>query len=492
MGSPERLLKLYKKAWEGHIRQYTEARAPGIEMAEHGMYWREFVTAFDWEHNGEGLAAFHFYGLGKPDDPLYRRRVRRFAGFYTGEDRYANNYDAQHKIIRSLHNGSRGSKISPASEAEWGGLAVEGQPERHTNYATASNIRGDHPLNLCSTTLAMNAYMLAHEDKYRAWLLEYVSAWRDRIIENGGNIPTNIGLDGTVGGEWGGKWYGGVFGWNFWPQTASRNYYTRGPRIALGEALMLTADQGFAEPLRRQINNLYEAKRVEDGRILLPNKHGDEGWYGYSRNQHFDVQKDIYLWSMNRADRERIQDDPWISYLDGRNPGYPLKALQGDLARLRTKVKGLREDQSTPDSRGSDYSQRFNPVATNVLVNLTVGGNSPGSAGNVLHSRLRYFDPVERRAGLPEDVAALVSKITEQGVVVTLVNASQVEARTVTVQAGAYGEHQIRLVERNGQSIPVNSAHFEVLLKAGSGATVALAIERYRHQPTLAFPWQRD
>ncbi len=492
LGSPERLLKLYKKAWEGHIRQYTEARAPGIEMAEHGMYWREFVTAFDWEHNGEGLAAFHFYGLGKPDDPLYRRRVRRFAGLYTGEDPYAKNYDARHKIIRSLHNGSRGPKISPAGEAEWGGLAVEGQPERHTNYATASNIRGDHPLNLCSTTLAMNAYMLTHEDKYRAWLLEYVSAWRDRIIENGGNIPTNIGLDGTIGGEWGGKWYGGVFGWNFWPQTASRNYYIRGPRIALGEALMLTADQGFAEPLRRQINNLYEAKRVEDGRILLPNKHGDEGWYGYSRNQHFDVQRDIYLWSMNRADSERIKDDPWISYLDGRNPGYPLKALQGDLARLRAKVKGLREDQSTPDSRGSDYSQRFNPVATNTLVNLTVGGNSPGSAGNVLHSRLRYFDPVERRAGLPADVAALVSKITEQGVVITLVNTSQVEARTVTVQAGAYGEHQIRLVERNGQSIPVNSTHFEVLLKAGSGATVALAIERYRHQPTLAFPWQRD
>ena len=78
----------------------------------------------------------------------------------------------------------------------------------------STNIRGDHPLNLNVTNLAMHAYMLTHEAKYRAWLLEYVDAWRNRIEANGGNIPSNIGLDGTIGGEWGGKWYGGVFGWD--------------------------------------------------------------------------------------------------------------------------------------------------------------------------------------------------------------------------------------------------------------------------------------
>ena len=161
---------------------------------------------------------------------------------------------------------------------------------------------------------------------------------------------------------------------------------------------------------------------------------------------------------MRSADMQRIKDDPWISYLEGRNAGYPLKALQADLTRLRGKVKGLREDQSTPDSRGSDYSQRFNPVATTALVNLTLGGNAPGSAGNVLHSRLRYFDSEKRRAGLPQDVAALVSKITAESVVVTLVNTSQTEARRVTVQAGAYGEHHFQQVERDGQSVPVDES----------------------------------
>jgi hypothetical protein len=68
LGAPEKVLELYQKAWEGHLRQYTAARAPGIEMAENGMYHQEFVTAFDWEHTGEALAAFHLYGLCRPHD----------------------------------------------------------------------------------------------------------------------------------------------------------------------------------------------------------------------------------------------------------------------------------------------------------------------------------------------------------------------------------------------------------------------------------------
>ena len=491
LGAPESVLKLYKRAWEGHILQYTEAKAPGIEMAEHGMYWREFITAFDWEHNGEGLAAFYFYALGKPEDPMYLKRLKRFAGFYNGEDPFADNYDPEHKIIRSLHNGSRGSKISDASQMDWGGLPVEGQPERMDNYATAGNIRGDNPLNLCAATLGMNAYMLTGEDKYKKWLLEYVSAWRDRIFENDGNIPTNIGLNGKIGGEWDGKWYGGTFGWNFWPQTASRNYYIRGPRIALGEALMLTADQSFVEPLRQQINNLYAVKKVENGRILLPNKHGDDGWYGYTPNQHFDVQRDIYLWSMDPKDKERIKDDPWIAYLDGRNPGHPLKALQAELQTVRRKVKGLREDPTSPDQRGSDSSQRYNPAATSALVNLTLGGNSPGTAGNVLHSRVRYFDPVKRRAGLTKDVGALVSKIDTDGITLTLVNTNPLEARSITVQAGAYGEHHFDTVEIAGKAESVDARDFTVQLKAGSGVEIRIGMRRFVHQPDLAFPWNR-
>src|SRR5512140_1918418 len=50
LGAPEVILDLYRKAWEGHLTQFTKARAPSIEMAREGMYYKEFVTSFDWEH----------------------------------------------------------------------------------------------------------------------------------------------------------------------------------------------------------------------------------------------------------------------------------------------------------------------------------------------------------------------------------------------------------------------------------------------------------
>src|SRR4029079_2779249 len=56
LGADDRLLQLYERIWEGHLDQFQRARAPSAEMARNGMYWREFITAFDWEHNGEGLA----------------------------------------------------------------------------------------------------------------------------------------------------------------------------------------------------------------------------------------------------------------------------------------------------------------------------------------------------------------------------------------------------------------------------------------------------
>ena len=56
-------------------------------------------------------------------------------------------------------------------------------------------IVGDHPQNLAATSLALNAFMVTGERKYRDWLLEYVDAWRRRTLDNGGIIPTNGGLE---------------------------------------------------------------------------------------------------------------------------------------------------------------------------------------------------------------------------------------------------------------------------------------------------------
>ena len=95
----------------------------------------------------------------------------------------------------------------------------------------------------------------------------------------------------------------------------------------------------------------------------------------------------------------------------------------------------------------------LNPVTTTALIQLTQGGMEPDRRGNLVNSRLRYFDPARKRAGLPEDVAALVSEMSDTGTVVTLVNVSTTAPRTLVVQGGAYGEHVIESVDWNGKTV---------------------------------------
>ena len=491
LGAPDNVLRLYQKIWEGHLRQYAAAKAPSTQAAKDGMFHKEFVTSFDWEHTGEGLAAFHFYALSAPRDEHYQRRVKRFAGFYLNEDKEAPNYDPQHKIIRSLLHGSRGPILTPASVFDWGGETVAGHPERLDRYKAASNVRGDHPLNLGVCTLPFNAFALTGDTKYKSWILDYAGAWRDRILANHGNIPTNIGLDGKTGGEWNGKWYGGTFGWNFDPAVSGRNYYMRGTRTGLGEAFLLTGDASYLEPLRQQIANLYQAAKQENGRILLPQKYGDQGWYGFTPNQYFEVQRDLYLWSFDEKDAAHLSGDPWLNFLQGKDADYPARALAKDFERLRARIAAMRQDDSTPDTRPSDGAQRFTPVAIDTLVNLMLGANDPGSSGNILHARLRYFDPEARRAGLPPGVAALVSRLSQDSVTVTLVNTSPLTPRDVTIQLGAYAEHQGLAVEAAGQRTELNASHFTARLAPGAGQALTITMKRYSSPPTAAFPWDR-
>ena len=89
----------------------------------------------------------------------------------------------------------------------------------------------------------------------------------------------------------------------------------------------------------------------------------------------------------------------------------------------------------------SDDSMGANPEVATALTQQMVGGLETAHYGFPLYSRLRYFAP-ERRPGIPANVAALVDSMSATEVAVTLVNLDQTEARTVVVQAGAYGEHR--------------------------------------------------
>ena len=511
LGGDDNVLERFKLGWDGHLRQYTEAKTVEVPFARDGMYYKEFPVMFDWFHHSEAMSPFYLQALSDPFERRYQQRTRRYAGFYMNEDPQAQNYDPQHKIIRSMFNGSRGPMLRKATGLDWAGdpIEVEGRfsplhgertfDEMIAHFKDYNDVVGDNPLNLCATTLALQAYMLDHEPKYRDWALEYIDAWVERTAANGGIIPTNVGLDGVIGSDAGGRWYGGVYGWGFTvivPQTgkvAHRTYWHVRGYFGFGNALLLTGNQKYVDCWRGVLDQFNANAREIDGKLLYPTGYsdyfGEPDWIDFKPKPFDSGALEIYTWSMDRKDLKLVADDPWVRFLEGQNPNHPVEALQAAMDELRHKIELMHADTTTPDTRLSDDMNHINPATTEALTQLMLGGIPTGRSGCPLHCRLRYFDPARRRAGLPEDVAALVEKLSADEVTVTLVNLSPLHERTVTVQGGAYAEHQLQSVTINGNTTPLDSPHFSVRLAPGCGSQLTIQTKRYANQPTVAFPW---
>ena len=473
------------------------------------MYYREFPVMFDWVHNGEGLTTFNLHGLMDPTARDFDKRVRRFAGFYMGDDPQSPNYDKQRKIIRSLFNGSRGPMLRKATALDWAGDPLDEVEERYNalhgertfeemlaHFQDYTDVVGDHPSNMVATTLGLNAYALTGEDSFRDWVLEYAEAWRQRTIDNDGIIPTNIGLDGSIGGECDGKWYGGCYGWAFTvtvPQTgalSSRNTHYLGI-AGFGNALLFSGDQRYVDVWRQMIDKINSHAKLVDGQQQYPHMYGDDGWYDFSQSPYAAGALDVYYWSMERDDLKRLNTDSgWIGFLEGSTSDYPVEALQRDFERVRGQMEKVRADPTTPDTRLSDNPNPLNPATIGSLVELMLGGMAPRH-GCPLHCRLRYFDPARQRPGMPEGVGALVEKLEADSTTVTLVNTDQVAGRQVVVQGGAYAEHHFDKVTVDGEVVDVDATSFAVELAPGAGATLEIGTQRYTSQPSFAFPWDR-
>lgn len=545
LGGSDSVLQLFKKAQEGHLKQYGEIRTKLTELGANGAYSKEFITQSDWFHTGEGMRAFLLQGLSDPNNELYRQRMRRFAAMYMGEDPEAPNYDAEKKVLKSIWTGSKGPMLRKATTYDWVGDPAPGTFHLLHNPAGRGKMLdmatyydkmlahcaeyldsvGDNNLNLASTILGLNAYSLTGQEKYRNWVIEYANAWKERTAKTGGNIPSNVGLNGEPGGEYNGQWWKGTYGWNFTifdgelEKIAHRNYFVQGSWPGFGNALLLTGDQSYVGVLRRQMDNIYAQKKVENGKTLLPQMYGDPrgykhngppSWYHYTPNLFTDRLSEIYLWSMDRKDLERVpvasKYEPadkdqgyseadraaeWLGFLEGKIADYPEKALQADLARVRRKVEMIETDQTTADSRLADYLLDYNPATTDGLTNLMLGGYFAKGRIWTLHSRFRYFDPVKQRAGIPEDIGALVEKLGADSATLTLVNTNPVEARTVVVQAGGYGEHQFLSATVDGKEQQINAPVLTVRLNPGAGSQLQFRMARYANRPTFAFPWDR-
>ncbi|WP_336969843.1 hypothetical protein [Sphingobium aromaticiconvertens] len=513
LGGSDRIATLASRFWEGHLKQFTAARTVDVPIAREGMYYREFPVQMDWQHNAEGLTSFNVMGLSRPRDAKLLERTRRYADFYTGRDPTVHNYDIKLRMMRSLLNGSKGPMLREATPLDWVGDPFDPAPfhmehgettyrETLDHYADYGDVVGDNPLNLQSTTLGLNAYALGGGEGYRRWALDYLDAWVDRATKNDDILPSYVRPDGTVGEDW----WKGVYGWGFSPvvpQTGVREDRNRVPRsiTAFMGAVVMTGDLGYIDLWRRQNARINAQMQVVKGVSSAPTMYGAQSWYGWKPGPYRSNGFEIWYMSQRADDRAAAGAHPWLDYLEGRNPAYPEQALAADLARVAERMKTRETDTTTPQTRLADWPIGINPASVTSLVQLMTGGlhiarppwskTSPPQGGVPLHCRLRYFDPVARRAGVPADVAALVQAMDGRSTQVMLVNLNPREARSVTVQGGAYAEHRVDSVTLDGRRIATGGRDVTIRLEPGCGTQLTLAMTRYANRPTLDFPWDR-
>jgi hypothetical protein len=440
--------------------------------------------------------------------------------------------------------------------------------------AIAERDRGDVAVNLAATTLGANAYLYTGEQKYADWVREYTGAWMERTRRNGGITPDNVGLSGKTGEYNDGKWWSGHYGWQ-WPHGF--HSVGQAVSIAAANAMLVSGgDAKWLELPRTNINALFAAGKTYKGTFLVPYKHKDRGWTDFQPMDRGFLAA-LWFLSQDPGDWERIEryrqsmredwteatlpearqdclncdiegladwnrvvdvrdkedrghEGAWLRYLAGANPDYPEKILSVAYGQATWRmykilhnvlqVSYAARDQESMDPAKLDMTkvyehhwQTVNPVTTEALVQLTLGGPQPMYNGGLLHTTLRYFDAERQRPGLPADVAALVTQVEGNRAVVQLINLSMFETRRVMVQGGMFGEHQFTTVkyqrrtdkepaQPNNDARPaptlvaasaeVNAKCFEVRLPAGTGLTLEMGMKRFANRPSYAFPWHGE
>jgi len=277
-------------------------------------------------------------------------------------------------------------------------------------------------------------------------------------------------------------------------------------------AQLVTGEARYLDLIRSQLDMLLDRAKEEEGRLLVPTKHTDEGWGEY---RPLIPQDPVQLWaaSMEERDWERLErmrwggeeawrtvsvrgprsldDRAWIRFLVGDLPDYPERILQANYREVCRRVQEILQDEADLRTVNEHHWQQRNPVVTEALVHLTTGGPQTIYWGGLAQGRVRYYAPEQGRPGLPEDVAALVTRLEPDGMELILVNLNVHRGREVIVGAGSYGEHRFERAEvvDEGRSLDVDDTYFCVDLRPGTEIRLRITMRRFCNKPSYAFPW---
>ena len=586
MGGDQRLWTWALRAWNATTRRFDDVNPSGpphrnLEGQLHNEYYNQKGPC-DWFHMGEGNMALYDMGVADPMNTDNIARAKKFAAMYMDDDPEAPNYDPVHRIIRSPFHSSVGPVEHMDAERArflidpWyrlTGIGISGFAQRSNLYPVVVGLEedwyedeqrrdeivnlfddvilnGDVTDNLAATGLVTHAYLYTGEEKYRQWVLDYTDAWMERLRDNDGILPDNVGPTGAVGEQRRGQWWGGLYGWNSrW--SADHNFIAA--TIAAECALMLSGDFGYLDLIRSQVTLLMDMGVTDDsGQFLVPTRMTERGWEEFQPLKVMDMAH-VYHASQSKDDYDLItrirQGDvsrDWnevvaeggrrggnldyarFQYYDGVLPDWPEKILSAEYAFAQAMMESYQQDERdfdtiVEDNRWPPYNPRVperkdyggenaDPIRTVGLTQVMLGAPRSLYNGGLLRATVRYFDIDRQRPGVPPDVAVLVDEIGDDRVGIQLVNTGASETRNLIVQAGAFGEHtftEVRYVEegegqnsilnpvgwiseerpQHNRSLHVDGKYFAVQLPPSTVIRVEALMRRFVNQPSYLFPW---
>lgn len=498
----------------------------------------------DWHHMGEGNQLFYGFGIANPSISTNIDRSIRFASLMIGEDSEAQNFDHGLNQFRSVYTDGKspifkvnieqakgflhgGSPTAPNWAPRPMGVRVSlypvikdlelgwwTRPARAKHVLDTFNkiiLPGDIPHNLAATGLVTNAYLYTGDEKYKAWVLRYVEGWIDRMRKNGGIMPDNIGPTGKIGEHRDGQWWGGWYGWNCYKGI---DIGLTSMTIGAECAHLLTGDDEYLDLIRSQMQLLLDNSKVDEkGQRLFSWRYGPDGWIDY-KLMPIKWLPHLYHASLSETDSEMMKyvregdiERDWSSvprinaksggdwaffhYHDGKFPEWPERVMESELTQAQEALARVKSEARPTEQIISDNTGIPNPVSTESLTQVMFGAPGTVYNGGMLRATVRYFDRDSKRAGLPDEVSALVDKIGPHEVGLQLVNLGH-SLRHVVVQAGAFGEHQftgIRYQDGDGEKyVSINSKHLEVTLPPTTTIRLQCDLNRFVNSPNYSFP----
>jgi hypothetical protein len=486
LGGADDLLDACKRHWAGVSAQLTGR----------GLLTGGFDNGYDWFHQGESMLFFYNLCAADPLDADLREQAFRFAELFLPG---GPNYDPALRMMRAPHIGALGPRPGLGLESvNDDGMRMYGLPLRdvpgitswddlsdpvaarrlHDAMDTRLGI-GDIPLNLAGTALIANAWLYDNSPRYAEFVTSYVDAWSSRAASNDDLIPDNVGPHGKVGEMHGDRWYGGHYGWT-WPHGL---YSVIAPALVAGlSATLVTGDDSWlAMPRKAVAASLSLARRGPldpadctfyphwrerlgpssgDDLLLVPYRRDVDGWFDHQplppaypawlwwasrdRSQVEELAgRSGYDWRTMRQFREKEEaghEPPWLRFLAGDNPSYPLQALDMAIRQVSDRLARMEAHPTPPPGDDIHWWQGLNPVVTEVLTQQIGGAPQQLYNGGLPMTQLQWSS--SGRPGLPGNVAALVTGLGPSTASVELVNLDDA-GHVVTVTGGGYGEHPI-------------------------------------------------